>query len=401
MEEKELKAQYDSLTSEIREAVRKMNEEITNSGQVHQETKAQLAAMQKQLDSVDAAMQLAAFQGKREVTKSLIETLKGIESLNGVVGQSKWRGGVAFDLDAKTVREHLEFKTTVTSSAVGFPTYGVMPYDQDTGIVLPARTQPAVRSVLPSRPTSFGEIMWVKVNAGMARASMQTEGSAKAEQAITFTTDSEAVRTVANWIPATKQVLADWSELGGFLQSELIFAVNAEEDYQLLFGDGNAPNLNGVYTQATAFDTTLLNATNGWTKQDIVARAIQQVAVANEVEPTFVLMNPKDWWDIVLTKDSNKQYMIGGPQSAVGRNLWGLTVVPTTRMTSGTFLVGAGIPSCIEIRDREGLSVEISTEHSDYFTKNMVAIRGEKRLALVVKRAAAFIYGTFTTSPSQ
>ena len=45
------------------------------------------------------------------------------------------------------------------------------------------------------------------------------------------------------------------------------------------------------------------------------------------------------------------------------------------------------------------MQVEISTEHSDYFTRNLVAVRAEKRLALITKRANSFVTGTFTTSP--
>jgi hypothetical protein len=41
----------------------------------------------------------------------------------------------------------------------------------------------------------------------------------------------------------------------------------------------------------------------------------------------------------------------------------------------------------------------VSTEHSDYFVKNLVAIRAEKRLALITRRPASFVTGSFTTSP--
>ena len=47
-----------------------------------------------------------------------------------------------------------------------------------------------------------------------------------------------------------------------------------------------------------------------------------------------------------------------------------------------------------------GVTVEIATQHSDYPTKNLIAIRAEKRAALVVSRPASYITGTFTTSPA-
>jgi hypothetical protein len=45
------------------------------------------------------------------------------------------------------------------------------------------------------------------------------------------------------------------------------------------------------------------------------------------------------------------------------------------------------------------MELAISTEHSTYFTENKIAVRAEKRVALVVYRPASFIFGSFTTSP--
>jgi hypothetical protein len=67
----------------------------------------------------------------------------------------------------------------------------------------------------------------------------------------------------------------------------------------------------------------------------------------------------------------------------------------------GSFLIGSGSPIASEIRDRMEMTVEISTEHQDYFVKNLVAIRAEKRLCLIVKRPASYVIGTFSgTSPA-
>jgi HK97 family phage major capsid protein len=130
--------------------------------------------------------------------------------------------------------------------------------------------------------------------------------------------------------------------------------------------------------------------------------------VAKELNPSFIVLHPTDWWNIRLTKDSYGRYILGDPQepssggtrdTPVGPNIFGLNVVHTTTIASGTFLVGSGSPIATEIRDRMEMQVEISTEHSDYFVKNLVAVRAEKRLALLTKRPASFITGTFTTSP--
>ena len=76
-----------------------------------------------------------------------------------------------------------------------------------------------------------------------------------------------------------------------------------------------------------------------------------------------------------------------------------LRAIVTNNIASGSFLVGSGNPAAAEIRDRLLTQVEVSTEHSTFFTENKVAVRAEKRLLLAVKQPASFIKGTFTTSP--
>ena len=152
--------------------------------------------------------------------------------------------------------------------------------------------------------------------------------------------------------------------------------------------------------QAQTFNTALLpSAARGWTKLDVIATAIRQINASKEIDPTFVILNTNDWWDIALTKNSLGNYILGDPQSLTAPRIFGLDVVPTTSIAEGVFLVGSGSPVAAEIRDRQEMQVEISTEHSDYFVRNLIAVRAEKRLALVTKRPASFVSGTFTTSP--
>jgi hypothetical protein len=80
-------------------------------------------------------------------------------------------------------------------------------------------------------------------------------------------------------------------------------------------------------------------------------------------------------------------------------NIFGLTACPTTNITAGTFLVGSGSPIPAEIRDRMEMQIDINTEHSTFFVQSLIAIRAEKRLALVTLRPASFVAGTFSTSP--
>jgi HK97 family phage major capsid protein len=92
--------------------------------------------------------------------------------------------------------------------------------------------------------------------------------------------------------------------------------------------------------------------------------------------------------------------ILGDPQTNVRPSLFGLDVVYTTSISNGTFLVGSGSPIASQIRDRMEMQVEVSTEHQDYFVKNLVAVRAEKRMVLIVKRPNSYISGTFSNSPA-
>jgi HK97 family phage major capsid protein len=390
-----LEQKLTELIAEQKSFRAKAEAEQKEHGTILEQTKTALEAVQKQVDAIDK--QLAERHSSGQADEPLEESLAKDDSLQRLMRDKK--GTCVLHLDAKQHRQLMERKTTITSAAVGASATGVLPIERTPGIVTEARQRLMIADLLTRRPTTFQLIDFVKVNAAPKIASPQTEGSDKGENAVTFTSSSEKVQTIATWIPATRQVLDDMAELMGFLRNMLPYLVDQEEERELLSGAG-VTDLHGLITQATAYDTSLTPAAAGWNKIDIIGRAIQQVVVAKETEPTFVVMHPTDWFGIRLTKDTYGRYILGDPMGALNQeNLFGLRPVVTTAIASGKFLVGSGSPVACEIRDRMGMEIEIATQHASYFTANLIAIRCEKRCALIVYRPASYIYGTFTTSP--
>ena len=401
----ELKEQLEQLQKELKGYHEKATEQQAATGTMTAELATKMSEIQKQVDAIDLKMAERHIAGSSQ--KSLADTLGENEDVQRLLRDHK--GNIIINLDAKQVRQ-LERKTNITDTAVGFATTGVLPIERIPGIVPEARQTLTIADMLVRTPTTQAIIDFVKVNAGPAIASPQTEANDKGENGMTFTSVSEKVQTIATWIPASRQVLDDMAELLTFLQTTLPYYVNLEEERELLGGAGTT-DLHGLVTQATAYDTTLTPVVGGWNRIDIIGRVIQQIMTAKEMEPTFVALNPVDYWSIRLTKDSYGRYILGDPMqngmimtsggmAMNAPNVFGLTLVPTTSMTSGTFLVGSGSPIAAEIRDRMSMQIEIATQHASFFTANLVAIRAEKRAALIVKRPASFIKGTFSTSPS-
>lgn len=363
--------------------------------------------MQTQLDALDLKLAEKHVGGVSQ--KSIFDLLREDESVQKILRDRKGRAFLKFEgAQASAIMQQKNIISAVTSGSsggdplnpVGTMITGVLPIDRIPGITAEARQVLKVRDVLSARPTTMQVVDFVRVLTPLSIASPVPEASVKPENQMTFQSLSERVKLLATWIPATRQVLEDLTELQGFITSSLPYYVNLAEELQILAGDNIGEDWHGLLPQASTLNTALLPAAaQGYNRIDMIAAAIEEINIAKEVDPTFIIVNPSDWWRIRLTKDGFGRYILGDPQTTVRPNIFGLDVVATTSIPAGTFLVGSGNPAAAELRDRMSIEVEISTEHASFFTQNLIAIRAEKRGCLVVKRPASFCTGQFVTSP--
>lgn len=247
-----------------------------------------------------------------------------------------------------------------------------------------------IRDLLMAGSTSSNAITYIKetgfTNAAAAQAN---EGDKKAQSTLKFGEESISVKTLAHYIKASKQVLDDAPQLASHINGRLIYGLKLVEEQQLLNGDGLSGNLKGIIPQATAFadKASLAN----YSIIDQLRLAMLQTHLA-EYGANAIVLNPIDLAKIELMKDDNGRYLIGNPQGTIQPTLWGLPVVATQAMGVGKFLTGA-FDMAAQLFDREGASVQVGFENDD-FTKNLVTILAEERLALAVYRPEAFVHGT-------
>jgi len=234
-----------------------------------------------------------------------------------------------------------------------------------------------------------------------ARESSHTDGAgiqaaesvAKGESGLGFELLYSPVRTLATWLPASTQILADAPALQSYINSRLLYFLGLKEEHEILSGTGVGVELSGLITNATAFNTAVVNTTTD-TYIDVLGLAISQCA-ESLFQPDGIVVNPKDWSRIQRIKTtSTNEYIFSDPHSAAGNQLWGLSVLPSWSMPESQFLVGAFSMACA-LWDRQQATVEVSREHSDYFVRNMCAILAESRLALTIFRPDALIFGGF------
>jgi len=213
----------------------------------------------------------------------------------------------------------------------------------------------------------------------------------KPESTLTFDAVSDAVKKLAHWLPVTDEMLQDVSAMAGYINARLIRGLRITEDDQLLNGSGSGANIQGVLNRS---GLAAAQPRGSDSNADAVLKQIAAITTATNIPPTGIVMNPANWLSIQLAKDLEGQYFGDGPFSRPQRpTLWGLPVAITTAISSGTALVGA-FQTASQVFHFGGLRVEASNSHSDFFTKNLVAIRAEQREALCVYVPAAF--GTVT-----
>jgi len=299
-------------------------------------------------------------------------------------------GSRAREIDAVQVGS---FHKTAIINATG-QNQPLVPSDRLGGIVTPAERLLTIRSLIPVGTTDSNLIEYAKENvftnnAGPQYSSPAKENVAKNESAITFTLATAAVVTLAHWIPASRQVLADAGMLRGYIDGRLTYGMKLEEEDEILNGDGTGGKLDGLINQATAYT----GATTGDQALDTLLRAFLQVTTGSEFVADGAVLNHADWTGILLLKDTTGRYLFGDPGAQQAPRVWGRPVVPTNSMTAGSFLVGA-FTLAAQLWDREQATIRVAEQHSDFFVKNMVAILAEERLALTVFRPTALVKGT-------
>ena len=247
-----------------------------------------------------------------------------------------------------------------------------------------------LRQLLPAFPTLAGAIeLPVKTSSTNAAAIQDREGTAHGESAYGFESSFVPVQTLGHWVPASNQIFEDAGQLDGFIRSELLSDLAAVVEDQLLNGDGTNSQLTGLLDNATAYSQSSPITYTG--RLDILRDAIYQVQLA-KFRPNAIVLHPLDWRNIEVSKDSQNRDLVG-LHSATEPMLWGLPVIVSMSIASGTFLVG-DFSRAAMLFERETAGVQIARHDGSNFQKGLVTIRATERIALVITNSTAMVTGS-------
>jgi len=242
-----------------------------------------------------------------------------------------------------------------------------------------------VEDVFPHGSTTSKSIDYFIQTTDTDNAAFVAQGSAATDSAFAWTLTTDPVETVSDWIPMTHEAVADNVGLQSTVTGMLARRLQKKSNNGILAGDGNTPIPTGVFIR-TGFQTQAKGTDPAF---DAIHKAITLVNVTGDADANAIFAHPTDWQNIRLTRTTDGIYILGNPGDSGVRRLWGLPVYMTTGIGSaGT--AGVGDTSYAEVVEREGLVVEISTEHSTYFTERKVAILLYRRFAVADYRPSAF-----------
>ena len=269
--------------------------------------------------------------------------------------------------------------------------------DRKPGVVSGAFQPLTLESFLISLPTTSNAIEFTRENTFTNAAAETAEGVAKPESAVTFTLVNMPVSTVAHWVKISRQLAMDNAALAAYVDLRMRYGVNLRVEAQLVAGNGSAPNISGILDTGNFTAHGYADAALGSTLKKLVLIRKAMADLWNAGYPADgILLNPADWAPIEIDLFTTAAGQVRSGVNAAGQQtLFGVPVIQSPGVTADTVAVGA-FRQGYTVHNREDVVVEMSDSDSDNFTKNLVTIRAERRLALATERPAACRAGDLT-----
>jgi len=206
---------------------------------------------------------------------------------------------------------------------------------------------------------------------------------------LTLDLKTASVKTIAEYIPASRQILNDAPNLRGMIDNELMYQIENVLENEVLVGSGSGAhftgikNASGIQTRTHQVVAARGLATDNMA--DTIRRAITDVRL-EYYEPDGIVINPAQGETLELEKDDNGNYL--KVYDPVLNRIWRVKVVETQAMTTGYCIVGQ-YKLGAKLWDREQSNIRVG-EPGNFFLQNAVAILAELRAAFAVTRPKAF-----------
>ena len=390
----------ENLTPE--QVVEKINEKF-NATLATMPTKSDLDGLKSDVEALktlEAKSQeiekaIARFEGKMEaMSEKGFKSERAPRSLGEAISQ-------AYVSNIEKIKETaekggmmtLETKALYDTTIDGDYTGNIALSTLEAGVSTIARPIIKIRDIVNMGTTASKFVTYISQSVQTA-SSWIDEAGVKISGQPSYEEISEEVKKIAGTVKISKEMLSDLAFVQSEINRDLMASVDQAIEAALL--NGAMGGINGILTNSVTFSAGTFAGTVVFPNiSDVIRVAIAQIQNAN-FEPTHVVLNPEDVAAMQLTKTSTGEYTY--PMFLMDVNkVANLTVVSTTNMVAGTFLVGDFSKS--NVRMREAMNVQVGYVNDD-FQRNMVTILAEARLVQYVKANdyPAFVDGNIATA---
>lgn len=374
----DIKQLLNDAQAEMKSLFERQSDEIKNLGQVSKETETEIKDLAERLEEVEKKS--GRITSEQNEVKSAGQLF--VESEQFKSAQSRGQNSV----DAVEMKD-------ITSGAGSAGAVALS--ERRPGIIRdPADRMVHIRDLINVQQTSSGSIDYYVDYTGFDnQAGAQTgELVAKNKSDLVLEEKTAAVKTIAHYVIASRQVLEDASMLRGYIDGRLSYGLKLNEDAQLLYGDGTGGTLTGIMNTTGVQDQGDRLAADDYLTH--IRKAMTKARTSN-YNVDGIIVNPVDWETIELTKSDDGHYIYQWYMNGDGNpRVFRVPVIETNAINAGDFLLG-NWSLAATLWDRQMANVRVSDSHADFFVKNGVTILGEERVALTVERPSAFVKGSF------
>lgn len=269
------------------------------------------------------------------------------------------------------VKMHLKAATDVVTS--------VQVADIDRSIA-PQPKRTAVADYFTINNVSGNAITYFLQGAYEGTPAATAESAKKPQNSTSFTGTTLPLTKVAAYIKESDEIVVDNAWLASEVQSSLIYQIGKVEDTTVV----------GAITATSGIGAAEFDPNNNETLADGILSAILGIKGGSAYDASVVLVNPADLYALMTAKDSNLQYIGGGYFTGAYGNgsysmpttIWGVPVVASSDITSGTAIVAAR--EAVKIWKKGGIDVRLFEQNEDDAIYNRVTLVGEERLACAV-----------------
>ena len=276
----------------------------------------------------------------------------------------------------------------------------VIPADRVAGYKFDPTRPVHVRQLIPQGSTSSDVIRFVKESGYSNGAATAAEGATLAQSDFDMTASDSNVRKIGTYFRISEEMLADTPQLTSYISARAPEKLLNVEDTQILTGNGSAPNLSGIITDAADFDVSsggaFYQSVESANEFDVLVASLNQLALSN-YQASYIMLHPTDFHKILLLKDSQNNYLKDQVYSGLQPNFMGVPVIINNAISAGSFLCGNfNVGTQLWIRDN--VNVEFFREDGTNVRDGFVTVRVSERIALTNYLPNAFVNGSFSTA---